>query len=149
MTTPKPKPPARLIEHGSNDSESGRRVRRAQLVLVRTDGRALISRRLKGLTRQICKETDPGGEDALTEVKRQLIKRFAATCVLAEALEAKLARDQHIDIGEHALLTSTLIRLANVLGAERVAKVVNPPDLQQYLRQRPRSRPTTIDVEAE
>jgi hypothetical protein len=124
------------------------RVREAAVAIMRADGRTLESRRLKDIVRALTK--DCGGEDALSEVKKQLVKRFAATVCLTERLEADLASGTAIDIAEHSLCVSTLIRLANVLGKDRVAKVVNPPpDLQQYLRQRPRSRPTTIDVEAE
>jgi hypothetical protein len=38
----------------------------------------------------------------------QLIRRFASGAVLAEALEARLARGENVDISEYALLSSTL-----------------------------------------
>ena len=42
----------------------------------------------------------------------QLIRRFASGAVLAEELEARLVRGEQVDIAEHALLSSTLVRLA-------------------------------------
>ena len=37
---------------------------------------------------------------------------------MAEALEAKLARGEQIDITQHAVLSSTLVRLAQRIGIE-------------------------------
>jgi hypothetical protein len=130
----------------ANGGYRNMRPREAALELLRADGRHLVSRRIKAIVRTLTNQG--GGEDALSEVKKQLVRRFAATVVLTERLEADLASGTAIDIGEHTLLTSTLIRLANVLGKERVAKVINPPpDLQQYLRHH--RRPAIIEVEAD
>ena len=63
----------------------------------------------------------------------QLIRRFASGAVLAEALEARLARGEEVDIAEHALLSSTLVRLAQRIGINRVAKNVTP-SLTEILR---------------
>jgi hypothetical protein len=51
---------------------------------------------------------------------------IAITAVLAEALEARLARGENVDISEYALLSSTLVRLANRIGIERVARDISP-----------------------
>jgi hypothetical protein len=135
----------KLINQAAN---GGLRVREAAVAIMRADGRTLESRRLKDIVRKLTK--DLGGEDVLTEVKKQLVKRFAAVVCLTERMEADLASGTAIDITEHSLCVSTLIRLTSVLGKDRIARVVNPPpDLQQYLRQRPRSRPAIIEVEAE
>ena len=63
----------------------------------------------------------------------QLIRRFASGAVLAEALEARLVKGEQIDIAEHALLSSTLVRLAQRIGINRVAWDVTPT-LGDYLR---------------
>ena len=65
----------------------------------------------------------------------QLIRRFASGAVLAEELEARLARGEPVNIAEHALLSSTLVRLAHRIGLERRAKNVTPA-LRDYLEER-------------
>jgi hypothetical protein len=52
---------------------------------------------------------DQGGEDQCSESRKQLIRRFAAAAVLAEQMEADLARGMPIDIQKHATLSSTLV----------------------------------------
>ena len=66
------------------------------------------------------------------ETRMQLIRRFASGAVLAEALEARLVKGEQVDIAEHALLSSTLVRLAQRIGINRVAKDVSPT-LGDYL----------------
>ena len=60
--------------------------------------------------------------------------RFAAAAVLAEQMESRLANGEQIDIQEHALLCSTLTRLAQRIGIERRARDVTPPDPLHYAR---------------
>ncbi len=68
----------------------------------------------------------------------QLIRRFAASAVLAEAMEARLVSGEAIDIAEHSQLSSTLVRLASRIGLERVPKDVTPATLNEYMAQRRR-----------
>jgi N6-adenosine-specific RNA methylase IME4 len=68
-----------------------------------------------------------------SEVRMQLIRRFASGAVLAEELEARLARGEAVDIADHALLSSTLVRLAQRIGINRAAKDLTP-SLDDYLR---------------
>ena len=63
-----------------------------------------------------------------------IARRFAAAAVLAEQLEAKLANGAAIDVSEHALLCSTLTRLAQRIGIDRVAKDLTPT-LSDLLRE--------------
>jgi hypothetical protein len=67
---------------------------------------------------------DQGGADLCSESRLQLIRRFAAAAVLAEQLESRLANGEQIDIAEHATLSSTLVRLAQRIGIDRVARDV-------------------------
>ncbi|MGO8972209.1 MAG: hypothetical protein ACLPTZ_06290 [Beijerinckiaceae bacterium] len=53
--------------------------------------------------------------------------------MLAEQLESRLANGEQIDIAEHATLSSTLVRLAQRIGIDRVAKNIGPQGLDQYL----------------
>ena len=58
-----------------------------------------------------------------SESRRQLIRRFSAACVLTEGVEGRLARGEEINVERHALLCSTLTRLAQRIGIDRRAKV--------------------------
>jgi hypothetical protein len=72
----------------------------------------------------------------VSEAKAQLIRRFAATAVLAEQLEAKLASGEEIDVQQHALLCSSLVRLVAKIGIGRTAKNI-VPSLADYLEHDP------------
>ena len=101
--------------------------------LPRVDGRSLIVRRYRDITNAIT--SDQGGANALSEARLQLIRRFSAAAVLAEQLESDLANGKQINITEHALLCSTLVRVARQIGINRAAKDITPT-LDQYLRDR-------------
>ena len=84
---------------------------------------------------------------ALTVVLKSACSSFAglpAALFLAEELEARLARGEAVDIAEHALLSSTLVRLAQRIGINRVAKDLTP-SLGDYLRSSP---PPDFDSES-
>ncbi|MGB6078638.1 MAG: hypothetical protein WBF99_04190 [Xanthobacteraceae bacterium] len=98
-------------------------------LLPGADQRTAQFRRYRDLTAMIA--TDIGGLDHLSEVKKQLVRRFAATSVLAEQLEARLVEGVTIDVDEHAKLSASLVKLAQRIGLGRHAKTV--PDLQTYL----------------
>jgi hypothetical protein len=101
-------------------------------VLPGIDGRSLIARRYRDITSAIL--VDQGGEDLCSESRRQLIRRFAAAAVLAEQMEAKLANGEQIDIAQHALLCSTLVRVAQRIGINRIPKDI-VPSLGDLLRE--------------
>ena len=65
-------------------------------------------------------------------MRLQPLRRFAASCVLAEQLEASVAAGNQIDINEHAVLVSSLVRVANRIGIDRIPKNVTP-SLKEYL----------------
>ena len=92
----------------------------------------MVARRFRDIAEAIA--LDQGGADRLSESRRQLIRRFSAAAVLAEQLELKLANGYAIDLGEHALLCSSLVRLASRIGLGRRAKNITPT-LDQYLEE--------------
>jgi hypothetical protein len=96
------------------------RVSNGHDVLPNVDGRSIIARRFRDIVSAIL--VDQGGVDQCSESRTQLIRRFAAAAVLAEQMESKLANGAQIDIQEHATLSSTLVRLAQRIGINRVAK---------------------------
>ena len=108
------------------------RVSNGSKTLPETDGRLRITRRFRDIAGFIL--VDQGGVDACSESRKQLIRRFAAAAVLAEQLEAKLCRGENIDISEHALLCSTLTRLASRIGLDRIPKDVLNLDPIAYAR---------------
>jgi hypothetical protein len=106
------------------------RVTNGADVLPSVDGRTKIARRFYDVVQALI--ADQAGLDRCSEAKIQLIRRFAAAAVMAESLEAKLARGESISIAEHAALSSTLVRLAQRIGLNRVAKDISPT-LSSYL----------------
>lgn len=100
------------------------RVTNGEEILPHVDGRSLIARRYRDITGAIL--GDQGGADRCSESRLQLIRRFAAAAVLAEKMEAQLANGEQIDITQHALLCSTLVRVARQIGINRIARDVTP-----------------------
>jgi hypothetical protein len=106
------------------------RLTNGSKTLPDTDGRLRIARRFRDIAAAIL--VDQGGADMCSESRRQLIRRFSAACVLAEDLEGRLARGEEVNVEKHALLCSTLTRLAQRIGIDRRAKVIGPT-LAEYL----------------
>jgi hypothetical protein len=106
------------------------RVSNGADLLPGIDGRSAAARRYRDIAAAIV--ADQGGLLQMSEARMQLARRFAAQAVMAEELEARLAMGEPIKTEEHALISSTLVRLASRLGLERrVRKVI--PDLGDYL----------------
>jgi hypothetical protein len=106
------------------------------------DQRSAIARRFRDVIAAVC--SDMGGADRCSEARFQLIRRFAALVVQAEAMEARLAQGETIDVAAHAHISSTLVRLSSRIGVNRVPKDVTPR-LHDYLR----DRVADTDTEAE
>jgi hypothetical protein len=106
------------------------RVTNGSDVLPGIDGRGVIARRYRDIASAIV--ADQGGADRLAEARLQLIRRFAAAAVLAEQMEAALANGTPINISEHALLTSSMVRVGLRIGINRRAREI-VPSLQHYL----------------
>ncbi len=113
-------------------SHARSRLTNGKDLLPNVDGRSLVARRYRDISSAIA--ADQGGAGQLSEARLQLIRRFAAAAVLAEQLESRMANGETIDITEHALLCSTLVRVAQRIGINREARNVTPT-LEQYLRQ--------------
>jgi len=88
------------------------------------DGRSLLARRYRDIASAIT--SDQGGASTLSEARLQLVRRFSAICVLAERMESDLANGKDINVERHALLCSTLTRLAQRIGIDRRARTLNP-----------------------
>ncbi len=120
------------------------RVSNGRDVLPDIDGRSAIARRYRDIMSAIL--ADQGGADRCSESRKQLIRRFAAAAVLAEKMESRLANGENIDIGKHSVLSSTLVRLAQRIGIERVPRDVSPT-LAEYLARHPAGQGAELDEE--
>jgi hypothetical protein len=106
------------------------RVTNGHALLPGIDGRSATARRYHDICSQLV--TDAGGAGQMSEARLQLVRRFAAASCLAEALEARLAAGEQIDITQHSLLASTLCRLSQRIGIDRRARDITPPDPLDY-----------------
>jgi hypothetical protein len=109
------------------------RVTNGSEILPGIDGRSLTARRYHDLVAAIVADHGAG---ALSETRMQLIRRLAASAVLAETMEARLVSGGTIDVAEHSQLSSTLVRLASRIGLDRIPRDVSPATLSQYMAQR-------------
>ena len=100
------------------------RISNGRELLPNVDGRSMVARRYRDIAAQIV--ADQGGAERMSEARMQLVRRFAAASVLAEQLEARLVNGEQIDIAEHAQLSSTLTRLVQRIGVNRVARDISP-----------------------
>jgi hypothetical protein len=91
---------------------------------------SVIARRYRDIFRALL--ADQGGADQCSELRKQLVHRFAAVAVLAEQSERRLESGQDVDITAYALLASTLVRMARCMGIDRPAKNATP-NLRDYL----------------
>jgi hypothetical protein len=94
------------------------------------DGRSAQARRFRDIVNAVL--SDQGGVDRCSESKLQLVRRFAAAAVLAEQLESRLVLGEAIDINQHSLLCSTMVRISQRIGITRVPRNVTP-SLSEYL----------------
>jgi hypothetical protein len=120
--------------HGRTKLTNGKEL------LPDVDGRSLLYKRFKEIARLVA--ADQGGLDALSEARVQLVRRFAATCVMAEQLEANMCNGLPIDINQHTALSGTLVKLGSRIGIDRRAKHITP-NLTDYLELQ--SAPERVD----
>jgi hypothetical protein len=109
------------------------RVSNGKDILPGVDGRSPLARRYRDISATII--SDMGGVDRCSEARLQLIRRFAASAVMAEAMESELVNGKPVNVTEHSLLSSTLVRLAARIGINRLPKNITP-HLHDYLEQR-------------
>jgi hypothetical protein len=121
---------SRLPTAGKAQARS--RLTNGREVLPHVDGRSLVARRYRDIMCSVA--SDQGGAEQLSEARLQLIRRFSATAVLAEQMEARLARGEQIDIQEYSLVVSTMVRVAQRIGIDRVPRDV-APSLAEYLKE--------------
>jgi hypothetical protein len=115
------------------------------LTIEALDGRTKAARDFRDIEANLV--ADLGGEP-LGVVRRALVRRFAAASVIAEALEARFMAGEAIDVGEHAQITNTLVRVGSRIGLERLPKEITPTTLGEYIESRRRQVEEEIEAEA-
>ncbi len=93
-------------------------------LLPDVDGRTLVARRYRDIASAMV--VDAGGIEQVSEARLQLIRRFSAAACLAEQMESQLVNGESVDIAEHALLCSTMVRVARQIGVDRITRDVTP-----------------------
>jgi hypothetical protein len=113
----------------TNARLSGRMTTRA--LLLESDGRSAWARRFRDLVEQIAEEA--GGLQHISELKLQLIRRYATLAIEAETLEGKLANGKRVDLDLLARVSGHCRRLAEQIGVDRVTRDT-VPDLATIAR---------------
>jgi hypothetical protein len=67
---------------------------------------------------------DLGGDEALTSIKRSLVRRFTWFEVMIEGMECRAAAGEGVDIGSWTQLTNSWLGIARLLGLERKSRPV-------------------------
>lgn len=111
-------------------SRARSRVSNHKDILPDVDGRSIVARRYRDIVAAVI--ADQGGLSRMAEARFQLVRRFAACSVLAEAMEARLANGEPLDLAEYSTLVSTQVRVAARIGINRVSKDITPT-LNEYL----------------
>lgn len=118
-------------EQAASKPQGRSRVTNGADLLPGIDGRSAVARRYRDILAALA--SDQGGADRMSEARAQLCRRFAALAVQAEALESRLANGEPVELAEHALIASTLVRLAARIGLDRRARSVT--SLGEILRE--------------
>jgi hypothetical protein len=111
------------------------RVTNGHALLPGVDGRSALARRYHDLVAALV--GDAGGIELVSETRLQLIRRFSALASQAEGIEARAALGEPINLGEFALISSTMVRLASRLGLDRRTRDLTPT-IEEYARLRER-----------
>lgn len=96
------------------------RVTNGSRVFVEGDGRSAWSRRWKDIVAALA--DDLGGEDAIGEIERSLIRRAAALTCEVEKLEGMLSEGKDVDVDALARIVGHLRRVLEQLKGKRPAK---------------------------
>src|SRR5882672_2739131 len=88
------------------------------------DRRTRASKQAEAIANGIAE--DLGGVDQLSTVQRHLIEAFAGEAVKMHHLNAQLLLGKEIDLNDHSHAISNMVRIAQRIGVQRVARDVTP-----------------------
>jgi hypothetical protein len=107
------------------------RATRPQLLMRRHLGRSSQAKMFDAIATSIAR--DMGGEAQLSTVQKHLVEAFASIALRVNNLTAKLLRGDEVDIIAHSQAISTMVRVAQRVGVQRVQLDITPPSLEQYV----------------
>jgi hypothetical protein len=111
------------------------------------DGRSLWVRRMRDLL--ALHLNDLGGEDAVSEGEKAIVRRAATIIVALERMEFKFATQGEASTSEletYQRLSNTLRRLLQAVGLERRSRDITPT-LDQYLASKRKRPPRNREME--
>jgi hypothetical protein len=91
------------------------------------DGRTNAAKHFDSIVSEIT--NDLGGPDNITTIQRGLIEAYAGTAVRANEMNVKMLLGKDVSLADHALIVSSMVRVASRLGVERRARDITPPTL--------------------
>ena len=103
----------------------------------RLDKRTVLGRAV--LERYQAVMCDLGGEEALTTIKRSLVRRFTWFEVMIEGMECRAAAGEELDIGSWTQITNSWLGIARLLGLERKSRLTRR--LQDVMAEGPSDEP--------
>jgi hypothetical protein len=120
------------LQLDTHKSHGRSRISNGSAVLPGVDGRSTWARRLRDL--MALHLSDLGGDDAVSEAERSIVRRAATLTVELERIElgfalAGEARPEQVDLYQR--VANSLRRLLESVGLERRAKPI--PTLQEHL----------------
>jgi hypothetical protein len=135
----KPKPRRKKVDVTLRKLRSA--ITNGSMLLADCDHRGAWMRRLRDLIAGLI--SDGGGEDALSEAERVLVRRCAMLALQCELLERRFAENNgeadHKQLDAYQRATGALRRTLEALGLKRRTKDVTP-SLDEYLRDKARRR---------
>ena len=116
-------------------SITNRRSRITNGALIDGDGRSAWARRMRDLI--ALHLSDLGGEDAVSEAEKSIVRRVATLTVELERMESNFAEageasPEHLDLYQR--VSNSMRRMLETVGLQRRAKPVE--SLQEYLRKK-------------
>ena len=122
--------PVKPVNPSDFDRDARDRIRLGyELMPYAVDGRSGLAKRYKEIASHLL--VDQGYD--LSEVRFQLMKRFIGCCVLCKTIEGSVVAGETVEVSEYSALISSLVRLANRIGIDRIPRNVTPT-LNDYLR---------------
>lgn len=113
-------------------SSNGRRTGKVKLLTRRSlDRRSRAAKLFDRIFEGIA--SDLGGKKNLSTVETALAEAFAGAAVRMHDMNAHLLLGQDVNLTEHAMAISSLVRIASRIGTRRRARNVTP-NLAEYIR---------------
>jgi hypothetical protein len=93
------------------------------LTRAQLDGRTAAAKAFDALASAIA--VDLGGYSELTAIERALVEGFCGAAIVLQSLNTKLALGQDVNLSEHAVVCSSMVRIAAKIGLSRRSRIVS------------------------